>query len=111
MINPEETLYLPVIIKDVEGKMKPNKKVKAEVQIVTEGNKLSIFVPPTRKKVPTNSTEIFKSEKVALCFKSCLDGRINASGRLSDKMIKRVGRDVLIQEFIKAAESLWAYAK
>lgn len=101
---------LPVFFSGAKERLLPGEAgVSAKVTIDAVYN-THIHVPPAKVVKKTDSVDIFRGKPITLVFTSTQDGRINPSGRISKKMIKKAGKDVLFSTFTEAAEKLWDFA-
>lgn len=102
--------YLPVVIKDEEGRMTPGaKSVNAQVSIESDNYKVVIFVPPVQKREPTASTPLFKGTAVPVTVKILKSGKLNTSGCFSKKKVLEAGKEALMADFTAAAEAIWNF--
>ncbi len=100
-----------VNLMDEENRFENDKDVKVVLKFVTSKKEFFVTVPVVHKVDRSPNPSIFESQKLNFKVRVIKDGRLSPSGKISQKMVVNIGKDVLLDEFEKAAMSIWNHIK
>lgn len=96
---------------DEENRFENDKDLKVVLKFVTSKKEFFVTVPIVHKVDRSPNPSIFESQKLNFKVRVIKDGRLSPSGKISQKMVVNIGKDVLLDEFEKAAMSIWNHIK
>jgi len=100
-----------VNLQDEENRFENDKDVKVVLKFVTSKKEFFVTVPVVHKVDRSPNPSIYESQKINFKVRVIKDGRLSPSGKISQKMVLDIGKDELMQEFEKAAMSIWNHIK
>jgi len=107
----KQIINTTVNLQDEENRFENDKDVKVMLKFVTSKKEFFVTVPVVHKVDRSPNPSIYDSQKINFVVRIIKDGRISPSGKISQKMVVDIGKEQLLEEFEKAALSIWEHIK